>query len=162
MKEILIKIQLGILLAGTLFSWFTIYNDFKRFYAIYGTLTKISDCAIPNPITTPCFYGAIAFFIASVMAFKIYKRKEQTDVISANNIQNKLWYLLIAGTIFAWGNFGYEAYKFYSVTTTELKVSCSGIPTENVFLTPCFYGSVIFLGSLVVGTLIKMQVKRAK
>ena len=128
-----IELILSLILAGgVLFSWFTVINDFIRFNRIYGTIFRLINCSVPNPIATPCFYGAIGFIIAFYLSLKLKI--------------NQLWYLLVGGTIFAWSNFGYEAYKFYS--STGVKTSCSGIVTNNIFTTPCFYGSVIYLISL--------------
>ena len=146
MKNKLLTLQTIVLLAGTLFSWFTVFSDFSRFYNIYGSLTRVSGCAIPNPITTPCFYGAFAFLIAFIWSaiILVKSKTESTDLR-----QTRLNYLLIAGTMFAWSNFGYEIFKFYS-SESGVKLSCSGIPTDNVFLTPCFFGSLIFLAALVI------------
>ncbi|NBO21952.1 hypothetical protein EBU94_01230 [bacterium] len=122
-----------ILVGGTAFSWTTVYQDFSRFYNLYGDIFKIEGCDIPNPVTTPCFYGAIAFAISlGLLLFRKYK---------------SLFYLLVFGTIFAWSNFLYEFYKFYS--TTGVKTSCSGVVTDNVFTTPCFYGALIYLLALI-------------
>ncbi len=157
MNKNLFKLQTAVLLIGTLFAWYTVYSDFARFYNLYGTVTRISGCTIPNPVTTPCFYGAFAFllgFIWSVIILrKIFKGEEVTKR------QRNLRYLLIAGTIFAWSNFALEIYKYYS-SQTAVKVSCSGVATDNVFLTPCFYGSVIFLMALIVSMVINNLSKK--
>lgn len=127
--EFLINI---ILVGGSTFAWTTVYYDFLRFQKIYGTIFRISGCTTPNPIMTPCFYGAIAFVICLILSItKKYKY---------------LFWLLIGGTIFAWSNFSYEAYKFY--WGTGPKVGCSGALTDNIFNTPCFYGAVIYLLAL--------------
>ena len=123
------------LLSGVGFSWFTVISDFIRFQKIYGTMFKVAGCSVPNPVTAPCFYGAIAFLISLVLL-----------------IQKKysyLKYLLIGGTIFAWTNFIYEAIKFYLPSNTS-KVGCSGIIVESIFRTPCFYGAVIYLICLLI------------
>lgn len=122
-----------ILAGGTAFSWTTVYFDFVRFQRIYGTIFRITGCTTPNPILTPCFYGAIAFAIG--LYFAVSKKF------------NHLYWLLLGGTIFAWGNFSFEAYKFYY--SIGPKVSCSGIITDNIFTTPCFHGAVIYLIGLV-------------
>ena len=118
-----------ILAGGTAFSWTTVYFDFLRFQKIYGTVFRISGCTTPNPVITPCFYGAIAFAIGLYLAI--------------TNKFKELYWLLLGGTVFAWGNFSYEAYKFYFYVGP--KVSCSGIVTDNIFTTPCFHGAVIYL-----------------
>jgi len=135
MKENFFKVLLGTLIFGVGFSWYTVINDFIRFERIYGTIFRIENCLVPNPVTTPCFYGAIAFLISLIL------------LVAKNYLYLK--YLLIGGTIFAWSNFTYEAYKFYIPSNTA-KVGCSGILIENIFTTPCFYGAVIYLTALII------------
>jgi hypothetical protein len=135
MKENFVKLLFGTLIFGVGFSWYTVINDFIRFERIYGTIFRIENCVVPNPVTTPCFYGAIAFLIAlSLLIFKKYIY---------------LKYILFGGTIFAWGNFLFEAYKFYLPTNTT-KIGCSGIEVVSIFNTPCFYGALIYLISLII------------
>lgn len=133
--------QIGVLLGGVLFSWYTVYADFLRFYGTEGTIFKIKDCVYPNPITTPCFYGAIVFLVALAWALYVYR-----DNIFSSRVkkQQKLWLILLAGTAFGWVNFGFSLFKFYAADVGE-QVTCSGVPTDNPFLTPCFWGSVIYL-----------------
>ncbi|MFC1722277.1 hypothetical protein ACFL0C_01365 [Patescibacteria group bacterium] len=154
MNNKMFKLQTGILFIGTVFAWFTVYTDFTRFYNLYGSVTKITGCTIPNPVTTPCFYGAFAFLLGFIWSVNILKKITKNEDIAIK--QRNLRYLLIAGTTFAWGNFTYEIYKYYA-TTTAVKVSCSGVATDNVFLTACFYGSVIFLAALVTSIVIKKK-----
>ncbi|OGC46098.1 hypothetical protein A2V49_04080 [candidate division WWE3 bacterium RBG_19FT_COMBO_34_6] len=148
MRKYLLYIQSIILLSGTIFAWVTVYKDFARFYNLYGTVTKISGCVIPNPVTTPCFYGAFAFLTAFIISLFILKKPDNFL------LQKRLIILLIAGTIFAWSNFGYEVYKFYLASNVD-KISCSGVPTENVFATPCFVGACIFLSGLLASIFTK-------
>lgn len=156
MKTNLLKLQTVILLLGTVFAWVTVYTDFTRFYNLYGSITRISNCVIPNPLTTPCFYGAIVFLISFFWSIKVLiLHIKGIDIVVS---QKNLSYLLFAGTLFAWGNFSYELYKFYNSQAAE-KLSCSGIPTDNVFSTPCFVGAVIFLAALILATIIKLNRK---
>lgn len=134
-------IQVLVLLGGVLFSWYTVYADFTRFYNTEGTLFKIKDCVYPNPIITPCFYGAIVFLVAFVWAIYVLRDK----LFSSRAVkQQRLWLILLAGTAFGWVNFGFSLFKYYT-SAVDVKVTCSGIPTDNPFLTPCFYGSMIYL-----------------
>lgn len=133
--------QVLVLLGGVLFSWYTVYADFVRFYNTEGTILKIKDCVYPNPITTPCFYGAIVFLIALGWAIYVYR---DSIFSSRAKKQQKLWLILLAGTAFGWVNFGFSLFKFYTADVGE-QVTCSGVPTDNPFLTPCFLGSVIYL-----------------
>lgn len=149
----LFKIQSFVLLAGTIFAWYTVYSDFSRFYHIYGTITKIKGCFIPNPVTTPCFYGSFAFLAAFIWSLFILKKKQGEKIIQ----EKRLKILLIASTIFAWSNFFLEMFKFYT-SKAGTQVSCSGIPTDNIFLTPCFMGSTIFLIALIISLIIIRRV----
>lgn len=138
--------QVMVLLGGVLFSWYTVYADFSRFYNSEGTIFKIKDCVYPNPVTTPCFYGAIVFLIALAWALYVYR---DSIFQSRAKKQQKLWLILLGGTAFGWVNFGFSLFKFYTSAVGE-KVTCSGVPTDNPFLTPCFYGSVIYLTAFLL------------
>jgi hypothetical protein len=69
----LLKILTLVLLGGTIFAWYTVAQDFIRFKNIQGTIFKVSDCLIPNPVTTACFYGAFGFLAAVIWSYKILK-----------------------------------------------------------------------------------------
>lgn len=145
-------VQSLVLLAGTIFAWYTVYSDFSRFYNLYGTLTKISGCSIPNPITTPCFYGAFAFLGAFIWSLYILKMPRVKQIAH----EKKLVILLIGSTIFAWSNLALEIYNFY-IQKVSSKVSCSGVATDNIYTTACFIGSMIFLVSLIVSIAINRK-----
>ncbi|MEP7162171.1 MAG: hypothetical protein ABI747_00185 [Candidatus Moraniibacteriota bacterium] len=145
----LYKLQAGVLSVGTLFAWYTVYVDFSRFYHFYGTLFRTQDCVIPNPVTTPCFYGAFAFLAAFIWSLTILR----DDALKRGVRQKKLHLLLIASVLFAWSNFSWSAYKFYTVTVGP-RVACSGVPAENIFSTPCFIGASIFLTAFLVSVFI--------
>lgn len=157
MTKRLYYLQTALLLAGTILAWVTVFNDFSRHYDMYGSLTRINDCVIPNPVMTPCFYGAFAFLLAFIWSINILRNLESEKIAYK---QKRLWILLIAGTIFAWSNFSLELIKFYSSNTEKL--SCSGVPTNNVFLTPCFFGAAVFLLTLIVATIIKYRKEENK
>jgi len=139
------KMQAFALLVGTVFAWTTAIVDFSRFYQVEGTLFKINDCLYPNPITTPCFYGAIAFAVALIWALALLKKEGE----ARRKSEKYLMIFLSSGTIFAWKSFARLAYNFYTALPGE-GVGCSGAPVSNPFATPCFYGSVLFLLALVV------------
>ena len=147
----LYTIQTLILLAGTIFAWLTVYSDFAYFYNLYGSISRISNCVIPNPVTTPCFYGAFAFLASLIWSWYILKYAGEKKA----DQQRKLNLLLIASTIFAWSNLSLQFYNFYF--KTEEKLSCSGVPTENIFTTACFIGSLIFLVVLIISLLINYK-----
>jgi len=59
--------------------------------------------------------------------------------------------ILLAGTIFAWGNFTYELINWLN------KKACTtgcAIGLVNPFLTPCFYGAIFFTLAFILSALI--------
>ncbi|OHA83759.1 MAG: hypothetical protein A2481_00665 [Candidatus Yonathbacteria bacterium RIFOXYC2_FULL_47_9] len=138
-------IQTGALLVGTVFAWTTAVVDFLRFYEAEGTLFKINDCLYPNPVTTSCFYGAIAFAVALVWAISLVKKEGEVRAKSEKYLVG----FLVAGTIFAWTSFGRLVYNFYTALPGA-GVGCSGVPAASPFVTPCFFGSMLFFIALVV------------
>ena len=150
-------LQTFVLLLGTVFAWFTVFTDFTRFYRLYGTIFKIGGCSPPNPIATPCFYGAFAFLGGFVWSLYILKASKEKKIVN----QKKLNILLIAGTIFAWSNFSFEIYNFYFKKMAN-KVSCSGVATDNIFTTACFIGSMLFLSSLIISLMINKRYRNDK
>ncbi|MDO8269092.1 MAG: hypothetical protein Q7T54_00270 [Candidatus Levybacteria bacterium] len=125
-------IQSSLLLSGTIFSWYTVANDYLKFVDGQGV----------NPITTPCFYGAIGFFVFYLYSLYIYF----ADQSQRRKHQKILVILLVGGTLFGWGNFAIELCNFYIFKNPT---SCSGASTSSPFLTACFYGSVLYLLSLI-------------
>lgn len=145
-------LQSVFLLIGTVFAWFTVYSDFSRFYDLYHSYTRVQNCIIPNPIITPCFYGAFAFLGAFIWSLYILRMPNKRKNIH----QKRLVLLLIGSTIFAWSNLALEIYNFY-IQKVGPKVSCSGVATDNIFTTACFMGSMIFLLSLIISLIIKSR-----
>ncbi|MFA6466537.1 MAG: hypothetical protein WCV71_01600 [Patescibacteria group bacterium] len=61
------------------------------------------------------------------------------------------FYVLLLGTLFAWGNFGWELKTWLAGQNNEF--GCTpGI--TNPFLTPCFYGAIFFTLAFVLSCLI--------
>ena len=151
MNRTLLKVQVAVLAIGTGFSWITLVFDYQRFFASGGHVLNISGCAVTNPIITPCFYGALAFLAAFVWALAILRSAPE----SVLKRQRGLQLLLAAGTVFAWGNFTYEVYRFMQSQPAASAFSCpAGEIAVNPLMTPCFYGALIFLTTLVVSILI--------
>lgn len=146
--------QVIILLAGTLFAWYTIIIDFLRFYDIEGTIFRVQDCAFPNPVVTPCFWGALAFLIALIWAIKIKK----FDIPKQKKQQKFLIWFLIAGNIFAWSNFTYGLVKFL-LNQGEPTIGCSGQLVSNPLMTPCFWGATLFLLGLIMAAVTYFKLK---
>lgn len=151
-KKISILLQ-TVLLVGVIFSWFTVYQDFSRFYASEGTFFKVKDCVVPNPVTTPCFYGAFAFLAAFIWSFRIPKMSEEKKPLQYQYLS----YLIIASTLFAWSNFIFILAKFLMRPKGSIAIGCSGQVMTNPFNTPCFIGSAIFLVALVVVFLVRFK-----
>lgn len=150
MRRILVYLQVLVLAAGTIFAWVTVYNDYVRFYALYGNLFRFKDCAIPNPLTTPCFYGATGFIIALALALVILRKFLAGQDYS--KLQRVLLWLTGLGSIFAWTNFGYSATRIWM--SGGQGVTCSGVVSSNPLTTPCFVGAVIYLISFFISALI--------
>lgn len=55
--------------------------------------------------------------------------------------------VLLAGTIFAWGNFIYELSSWLKIGTCQ--TGCA-VGATNPFLTPCFFGALFFTLALVI------------
>jgi hypothetical protein len=133
------KLLLGqtvILLAGTLFAWSKLLDQISTFQFRYGTLFRFEDCAIPNPFTTPCLYGSIAFLVALFWSYYLY--------LKPNARQEKyLRNFLIFSVAFAGSVITYEFIEYYKVFDTGgIIKSCS--PGTYPLKTPCFYGLVSF------------------
>lgn len=149
-------VQSLVLLGGTVFAWFTVFGDFERFYQVEGTLFKVKDCVVPNPVVTPCFYGAIAFLLALTWSIVIIK---SINLPALYQRQKYLFWFLIAGTIFAWYNVTKLLIIFYS-TAPGPKIGCSGQLLVNPYTTPCFFGASIFLLALIVSGTILLRLRK--
>ncbi|MBI4359460.1 MAG: hypothetical protein HY577_02680 [Candidatus Nealsonbacteria bacterium] len=151
----LFYLQSLVILAGTLFAGYTIFGDFVRFFQIEGTIFKIKDCLIPNPVTTPCFWGGWAFLTALAWSLFILKMPADKQKIH----QKYLVLLLVAGTIFGWSNFGLGWLKFMA-NEGRPTIGCSGVVVANPFSTPCFKGSLFFTASLLTAWIVLKKQKR--
>ena len=151
MVKSLLKVQVAVLAVGTLFSWFTLVVDYRRFFAAGGRAFELSGCAVANPLVTPCFYGALAFLAAFIWAVAVLRAAPQ----AMPRRQRGLHWLLAAGTVFAWGNFAYDVVRFAQPHATPSAFSC---PKDEALvhplMTPCFYGAMIYLTALLVSMLI--------
>lgn len=96
--KVLLLAQIITSVFGTVFAFTSVYFDFQRFYTVEGSYTKIKNCVIPNPVVTPCFWGAFGFLAATIWAFIIYKKyfsvAKKSDLIESgedkdNNLNKK-------------------------------------------------------------------------
>ncbi len=148
------RILSTLLLVGTIFAWTTVYSDFQKFYGFEGTVFRVTDCVIPNPVTTPCFYGAFAFLGAFIWSLYLAKMSEEQK----RKHEHFMAWFLSGATVFAWSNFLPDLIVFYSSAGLPVR-GCSGQLITSPFTTPCFVGSVIFLISLIIGLLIYLRNK---
>lgn len=58
--------------------------------------------------------------------------------------------VLLAGMLFAWGNFGYELYNWLKVGK---QVGCA-VGVSNPFFTPCFYGAIFFTIAFILSAIL--------
>lgn len=151
MDRRLLRTQVVLLALGTAFSWFTLFVDYRRFFAAGGKAFELSGCAVANPLATPCFYGALAFLTAFVWSVAVLRSPPTV----AMRRQRGLRWLLTAATVFAWGNFAYEVYRFSQPQPAASAFSCPpGEALVHPLMTPCFYGALIYLSALVVAMLV--------
>lgn len=127
-------LQTFILLGAVLFSWAALMGQFRNFYAAYGTFWRFADCAIPNPLATPCFYGTLAFIASLVWSIFVIGNPTL-------KLQNRLRNFLLFGVVFALSVLGYEFAEYYHLIGGPV-VSCS--PGTFPLLTPCFGGLLFF------------------
>lgn len=142
MVKKLLKTQLFVAIFGTIFAYTSVFFDFLRFYNIENTIFKVKDCVIPNPVLTPCFWGAFAFLLSIFISFKLIKNYQ-------TKTQKGFIIYLLGCNAFAWSNFALEINKFLQAGGKQY-IGCSGQTVSNPFLTPCFGGSFIFLLLIIV------------
>ncbi len=147
-NNLLRKLRIGFLFSGVLVSWTTTLAAFMNFYRLEGTLFKIKDCIIPNPVTTPCFWGALAFMGALIWSLYLLKNNNEKS-------DRYLFYFLIGCVIFAWGNFTVELMGI-TPKPGALIAPCPATGT-NPFLSACFFGSVLFTLSLTTNFFIQRK-----
>jgi hypothetical protein len=135
------KLRFVTLLFGILVSWTATIKAFINFYNIEGTIFKIKDCLIPNPVVTPCFWGSLAFFLAAIWAYKL-KNKESLRK------ENYFLYFMAGSFVFAWSNFVIE---LIGVTPKpgSIIAPCPAT-TSSPFTGACFFGSILFTFSLIL------------
>lgn len=131
-----------LLFVGVLFSTNAVTHIFLRFYNYYGTVFRLRDCVIPNPVTEACFYGALGFLAAFAWSIVVWRKRNMRQ-------QQYLFWFLIAGTLFAWFNVAKEFVAFYSVRSGPA-LGCSAVPIVSPWLTPCFTGATLFLFTCIL------------
>lgn len=131
------SLQVVVIAAGTAYAWSAVFADFSRFLKAGGVWWQFSSCRFPNPLATPCFYGALAFALA--LAWAIYLWQAQSPAS-----QKHLGRLLLAGSLFAWSVTAWEFYKFLRPHAGAY-IGCNGLAAKNPLHTPCFAGASLYL-----------------
>lgn len=140
------RLQSLVLAGGTIFAWTTVVGDYTRFFEAGGRIFQFSGCPVANPLSTPCFYGAIAFAIGFAWALRLPSFDPLRQAVS----QRRLIWFLAAGTTFAWGNVGREALRIARHRPPSA-FGCTGPAAATTpFGTPCFLGACLFLAGLLV------------
>jgi hypothetical protein len=147
------KARLVVLVLGIFVSWYAVIKAFISFYNIEGTIFKIKDCLLPNPVTTPCFWGALAFFAATVWAYKMFAMNEAKK-------EKYFLFFMIGSVLFAWTNFMIEL-KGVTPKPGSLIAPCPAT-AANPFLSPCFFGSILFSLSLILTYVIFNKLQKSK
>ena len=65
--------------------------------------------------------------------------------------------VLLAGTLFAWVNFGIEVASWLGKKSNPF--SCTAGQLVNPFLTPCFYGAIFFTIAFALSVMLLLQKK---
>ncbi|GIW63516.1 MAG: hypothetical protein KatS3mg091_318 [Patescibacteria group bacterium] len=130
-KLIQILLILGITIAGS-----TFLNDLLFFYKNEKTILKLKGVIINNPILTPCFLGLLGFIFFLIWFNHIKRSKNKLK-------QLRYFYLsLIGANVFGWSNVLLEFITFYTKNNYN---SCGSSFIKTPFLSPCLFGSTIFL-----------------
>lgn len=124
---------------GMIVSWAAVVRQFQNFFQYYDTIFRFRDCVAPNPLVTPCFYGAVAFLIAFIWSLTLLK---SPTLARARRLKG----LLIFGTVFALSVLIYEAFDYYKIFTGPIQSCAPGVPPLQ---TPCFYGFIFFTTSAI-------------
>jgi hypothetical protein len=65
-----LKIQVAIVTAGAVLTGAATVAEFYRYLVIGGDLSQFNGTPLPNPFTTPIFFAAVGFTLASRLAWR--------------------------------------------------------------------------------------------
>jgi hypothetical protein len=133
--------RVAVLAAGALFAWSIVATDLYQFTLTGGDLTQFGGTALPNPLVTACFYGAIGLTVALRWAIRL-----EPHGGDARGERHLAW-LLLAGTVFALGNLGYEcSWSRHPGGPSP----CTGGAIFNPLETPCFVGFLFYFAGFTI------------
>lgn len=154
-RTIFLSLQAVTLAAGNYVGWTTIFSEVNTYCDQRGgslwALTDFGGNLTTNPLLSACFWGSIVFVIAFAWTVSLLLEKDTQKVTSQ---LKKLWWLLLAGTIFALANNIPVLYNFYTKPVGSFG-SCSANVVTNPYLTSCFLGFSAFLLAFVFATFAK-------
>ncbi|HQT83082.1 MAG TPA: hypothetical protein PLW99_02960 [Candidatus Paceibacterota bacterium] len=151
-KNILL-VQTLLLFGGTVFAWSATLSQFSTFHSLYGTLFRFTDCTVPNPLTTACFYGSTAFLVALFWSVRAYQRPHPVN-------QRRLRNFLLFCVVFAASVVAYEAVEYYKLfgPPTSAFICTPGVsPVQS----PCFTGLLFFIAAFVTAVFAARRLKSA-
>ena len=149
-------VRVAVLAAGALFAWSIVATDLYEFTLTGGDLTQFRGTALPNPLLTACFYGAIGLTVALRWAIRL----EQHGGDARG--ERQLAWLLLAGTAFALGSLSYECYWSFTPRQPGGPSVCTGGAILDPLQTPCFVGSLFyFAGFILTAVAVRAARRRA-
>lgn len=147
--KVFLMLQAVALAAGNYVGWSTIIKEVDVYCTQNGggfwSLTDFNGGLTRNPLVSACFWGSIVFLIAFAWTVSLLLEKNAKQL--RLNV-NRLWWLLLGGTLFALANNVPVIYKFYTRPTGSFR-SCSADVVTNPFVTSCFLGFSAFLAAFI-------------
>lgn len=160
--RLFLAIQAVILAAGNYVGWSSIFHEVDVYCAKsgngLGSLVNFSGGISGNPLLSACFWGSIVFVIAFAWTGSLLFEKH---VARVRQQIGRLWWLLLAGTLFALLNNIPIIYKFYTRPAGSFS-SCSAGVVASPYLTSCFLGFSAFLAAFLVATLVRQKLATRK
>ena len=138
------------LVIGALIAWSTSVIALTRFYGSEGTLLRFDNIGIPNPVITPCFWGAVGFVVALAWSGSLYSRVRRVNPVGGYRM---LGWFLVACVLFGWSVVGYESWRLNQSQTGSI-IGCLAEPMTSIFQSPCLYGSSMYLAAMLAAFLV--------
>lgn len=157
-KTMFLSLQALALAAGNYVGWITIFKEIGVYCGTQDgglwALISFSGDNATNPLLSACFWGSLVFLIALIWTARLFFEK---NVQKFKLQMRRLWWLLLAGSLFALANNIPLFYKFYTQSSGNVG-ACSADTVTNPYLTSCFLGFAAFL----LATVFASAVRRSK
>lgn len=149
------------LFIGSIIGWKEVISEINYYCNAngfgLGGLTSFSGTITTNPALTPCFWGSIAFVVATIWSIAILMQKSKNKQVEQ---MKKIFWLLLGSSIFALANTAYTFYKYYSGNEGSPNFGCPAERIVNPFTTACFMGATAFTLALITNILYKRSIKK--